>query len=56
MINKTKNKFEIGDVVTYKCISVNHRGIPKLPVLLRKREDITWSEVLQNSIKQSMNF
>jgi len=45
--NGVEDPVKIGDIVTYKCLSFSQRGIPKQPVVFRKREDITWEDVLQ---------
>ena len=41
---------KIGNVITYQCISFSSIGIPKNPVVLRKREDLLWDDVLKSEI------
>lgn len=44
-LKKSLGKLQKGDIVTYSCISFTHKGIPRNPIILRKRGDITWEEV-----------
>lgn len=38
-----------GDVITYKCVSVSSTGVPRQAVILRKRLDMSWNDVLANN-------
>lgn len=44
--NRNAEQIAIGDVITYKCLSFSPKGLPKQATIVRKREDITWEEVL----------
>jgi DNA ligase-1 len=39
----------IGSVITFKFQEVTDAGVPRFPVFLRMREDMTWDEVIENA-------
>lgn len=45
--NDAAANLKIGDVVTFKCLHFFNSGVPKSPVLVRKREDVKWEEIVK---------
>jgi len=39
-------RLRVGDVVSYKCIAMSSTGVPQQSVIYRKRDDLTWDDVL----------
>jgi ATP-dependent DNA ligase len=46
-----KNPPKVGAVVTFKYQEISNSGVPRFPVFLRIREDVTWDEVKQSAAK-----
>ncbi len=48
-----KNPPKKGAVITFKFQEVSDSGVPRFPVFLRIREDVTWAEVKENAKKSA---
>jgi len=44
-----KNPPHKGSIITFKYQELTHKGVPRLPVFLRRREDMSWDDVVQNA-------
>ena len=42
------NHLKIGSVVSYRCTGISKKGIPIRPVINKIRNDVTWTDVLEN--------
>jgi len=41
-------EIQVGDIVSYKCLSLSWQGLPRQSIVFRKREDLTWEHVVRN--------
>lgn len=48
-----KNPPKKGAVISFKFQEVSNSGVPRFPVFLRVREDVTWKEVKENALKSA---
>lgn len=43
----------MGDVITYKCLIYTREGVPRDAIILRKRDDVIWEDLVRKaSIKE----
>uniref|UniRef100_A0A6A7GCJ1 3-ketoacyl-CoA synthase 17 n=1 Tax=Hirondellea gigas TaxID=1518452 RepID=A0A6A7GCJ1_9CRUS len=47
--HQRKNPPKIGAVVSFKYQEISNRGVPRFPVFLRRRGDVSWAEVIENT-------
>jgi len=48
-ISNVNRNIKKGDIITYSCLSINHLNVPVKPVFLRKRDDVSWEDVVNST-------